>query len=48
MYSFVQVLGIVRGPVAPKKGPKKVRALKDITGYLMPGTLTLVLGEPLC
>lgn len=43
---LTKVLGIVRGPVAPKKGPKKVRALKDITGYLMPGTLTLVLGPP--
>ncbi|MCO5571123.1 hypothetical protein L7F22_024855 [Adiantum nelumboides] len=43
---LTKALGLIRGPIAKKKGPRRIRMLKDVTGYLMPGTLTLVLGPP--
>ena len=42
---FLQFIQCVQGPLGKKEQPEKVKLLKDVSGYLMPGTLTLVLGE---
>eukprot|EP00250_Pteridium_aquilinum_P022489 c25391_g2_i1 orf=308-5194(-) len=44
--TLTKALEFVKGPLGRKQLPSKVKMLKDVTGYLMPGTLTLVLGPP--
>jgi hypothetical protein len=44
-FPFLQIVECVQGPLVKKQQHEKVRFLKDVSGYLMPGTLTLVLGK---
>ncbi|KAH7447131.1 hypothetical protein KP509_01G092800 [Ceratopteris richardii] len=43
---WIQAAGLFRHISHKKKGPRRQRMLNDVTGYLMPGTLTVVLGPP--
>jgi hypothetical protein len=47
LVDFQQALHTIKGPF--NKSPlERVTLLRDLTGYLMPGTLTLVMGMLVC
>jgi hypothetical protein len=39
-----QVQGIVKSPIS-RSHVEEMALLKDVTGYIMPGTLTLIIGK---
>jgi ABC-type branched-subunit amino acid transport system ATPase component len=44
---FTKVQGIVKSPIS-RSHVEEMALLKDVTGYIMPGTLTLIMGPPGC